>query len=173
MYRDWREITKSILAKKKKNPGQPAGGIPRSKLQRPESRLYRHWVEAEIDKNPDEFKDFAEGKGIIATRERFLTWLASEEGQAALETGKVASAEPELKTDFKKTVIVPIAVPGCGKSTFRLERTISPESLICVSQVKRPLASLFLTSSAGVTPKAMMSRRERLARPSPAISSIY
>lgn len=115
MYRDWREITKTILAKKKKNPGAPAG-IPRSKLQRPESRLYRHWVEAEIDKNPDEFKDFAEGKGIIATRDRFLAWLASGEGQTAFDKPEVINAKPE-KMDFKKTVIVPIAVPGCGEFT--------------------------------------------------------
>ena len=125
MYRGWREITKAVLAHKH-NPTKPLG-IPKSRLERPESRVYRDWVQKEINAHPEEFQDFAKGRGIVATRERFLEWLETSEGQKKLiaaggapRTGGAhtvvtsESVTPATEKKFGKTVIVPIAVPGCG-----------------------------------------------------------
>ncbi|KAF8320353.1 hypothetical protein DL93DRAFT_2073938 [Clavulina sp. PMI_390] len=135
MYRAWREITKVILTAKSKKP--PVSGsdisIPKSRVARPESRLYRNWVEKEIDARPEDFAEYAKGKGIIETRERFLKWLESEEGQTRLEKVKAGEEEevepakndvvqPEVKGKGK-LVIVPIAVPGCGKTSVAVALT--------------------------------------------------
>ncbi len=124
MYRAWREITKTIYIHKN-NSSKPLN-IPRSRLERPESRVYRDWVEKEINTHPKDFQDFMKGQGIVATRERFLRWLETSEGQKKLVAAggapKVDGAHAIVKPEgdspatkkFGKTVIVPIAVPGCG-----------------------------------------------------------
>ena len=94
MYRDWREITKSHLSK-----GESAN-LPKNKMARPDTKTYVAWVEGEIKRNPGLFEGYTKGHGIIATRERFLQLLETDEG----EKGK------------SKTIIMPIAVPGFGMS---------------------------------------------------------
>src|ERR1700722_13220024 len=74
MYRDWREITKSLLSK-----GEGAN-LPKNKMARPETKVYVAWVKGEIKRNPDLFEGYSKGHGIIATRDRFLEWLETEEG---------------------------------------------------------------------------------------------
>ncbi|KAL5498563.1 TRL1 [Sanghuangporus vaninii] len=132
-YRDWREITKILLASK-----QPLDtvSIPKSKLRRPESHLYLKWVREEIKKDRGAFSEYSKGKGIIATRERFLEWLKHPEQQElmlAMEFEKMdigaplgednakKHAKPEKK--FGKTIIVPVAIPGCGKTTLAVALT--------------------------------------------------
>lgn len=127
MYRAWREVTKTILSHKAKSAAERSKHplkIPRSRLSRPESRLYRDWVEKEIDARPDDFKDFSKGRNIIATRDRFLRWLETDEGRKMLEklhdkrTLSAAEGQEEVvekeNREWGKTVIVPVAVPGCG-----------------------------------------------------------
>ncbi|KAF8343001.1 RNA ligase-domain-containing protein [Cantharellus anzutake] len=129
MYRAWREITKTILSYKR-DSSKPLN-IPKSRLERPESRVYRNWVEDEIDAHPKEFEGFSKGQGVVATRERFLKWLETPTGQRKLiaaggalkKDGAHALANPEAVTttprkEFGKTIIVPIAVPGCGKTAL-------------------------------------------------------
>lgn len=113
MYRDWREITKVLLSK------QLDANIPKSKLRRPESLLYLNWVREEIRKNPAQFKDYTKGHGIIATRERFLKWLKAEFGEAPTteQLTSALNATEKPKKNFGKTIIVPVAIPGCGKTT--------------------------------------------------------
>lgn len=113
MYRDWREITKKLLTAKAKS-------LPKKKMERRETKLYVDWVKKEISANPGDFEEYNQGKGIIATREKFLRWIESKEGKKHVEEG--ASFPPStLKTSeqeskgFDKTIIVPIAIPGCGK----------------------------------------------------------
>ncbi|KAF8636330.1 hypothetical protein AX17_003621, partial [Amanita inopinata Kibby_2008] len=117
MYRDWREVTKILLSKRAKTGHLNASDLPNSKMRRPETRTYVNWVIKEIKTSPHEFDDYTKGKGIIRTRERFLEWLASDEGKE-----KVIDAADCLKEEeqqFKsecKTIIVPVAIPGCGKT---------------------------------------------------------
>jgi tRNA ligase len=111
MYRDWREITKSLLSK-----GESAK-LPKNKMARPETKTYVAWVKDEIKRNPSLFEGYTKGHGIIATRERFLEWLKTNEGKRGkikAETDKEATRPPGK--DFGKTIIMPIAVPGVGTS---------------------------------------------------------
>jgi tRNA ligase len=107
MYRDWREVTKILLSK-----GIDDAKLPKSKLKRKETRLYVDWVKKEIKHHPSAFSEFMKGKGIIATRERFLKWMETDEGKVGLV---VESEALPTTTEFGKTIIVPVAIPGCGK----------------------------------------------------------
>lgn len=107
MYRDWREITKILLSAK--GPLNDAK-IPKSKLKRKETQLYVKWVKEEIRQNRGAFSEFSKGKGIIATRERFLEWLGCNQGKDVSE--ELEGSQP---TEFGKTIILPVAIPGCGK----------------------------------------------------------
>ncbi|TCD71017.1 hypothetical protein EIP91_000515 [Steccherinum ochraceum] len=120
MYRDWREVTKILLSK-----GAVMANVPKSKLRRKETKVYAEWVIREIQRDKDQFNEYQKGKGIIATRERFQKWLETEEGKKRME-GADANAglqqtggdeAPESKK-FGKTIIVPVAIPGVGKTSL-------------------------------------------------------
>lgn len=115
MYRDWREVTKSLLSTK--GP-MSASILPKSKMRRAETKVYVNWVINEIKKDPAAFKEYTKGKGIIATREKFLEWLKSDKGgqdlqDAQKEDGVVSGGSGQV---YGKTIIVPVAIPGCGAS---------------------------------------------------------
>ncbi|KAI0674682.1 RNA ligase-domain-containing protein [Trametes maxima] len=117
MYRDWREVTKALLSK-----GPDPANVHKNKLRRPETKVYVRWVCEEIKRDKDQFSGFTKGRGIIATRERFLRWLESEQGQKAQgaaeqvpEAGVKKDADLKLKSG--KVIIVPVAVPGVGKTS--------------------------------------------------------
>ena len=108
MYRDWREVTKILLSTK--GPLSDAR-LPKAKMKRPETKLYVKWIKGEIGQNRRQFENFNKGKGIIATRERFLEWMETKEG-------KKASADEDSyvpSVAFGKTIILPIAIPGVGE----------------------------------------------------------
>ncbi|KAF8958845.1 RNA ligase-domain-containing protein [Flammula alnicola] len=113
MYRDWREVTKTLLSAHAKGP-MNASMLPKSKMKRAETKLYVKWVIQEIKRDPAAFAQYAKGKGIIATRERYLKWLKSDKGEHDLQ--EVQKEEEQTKGNFGKTVIVPVAIPGCGKT---------------------------------------------------------
>ena len=115
MYRDWREITKSLLSAKQK--GNIAGArISKAKLKRRETVEYKNWVEKEILRNPKAFADYQNNRGIIAVREAFLKWRETPEGEQVAESMRPATPPPQDGPKPTKTVLVPIAIPGCGMS---------------------------------------------------------
>ncbi|KAL1742460.1 RNA ligase-domain-containing protein [Schizophyllum fasciatum] len=131
MYRDWREVTKGLLTARKKGNALSAKSVPKTKMRRAETRVYVGWVIQEIERNPQAFAQYMQSKGIIATRDMFLAWLKTPEGQKALEREMAqrpssplqqqakdggAPAAPEGEKEFGKTIIVPVAIPGCGKT---------------------------------------------------------
>ena len=123
MYRDWREVTKSLLSNYGKlgKPGLSLAHVPKSKLKRAETKVYVRWVIDDIQKHFEEYEEYTKGKGIIATREKFLAWLASDKGKKEIEmqdSGEVVQVSDEK--EFGKTVIVPVAIPGCGMSRASL-----------------------------------------------------
>lgn len=128
MYRDWREVTKTLLSK-----GPQIGNIPKGKMRRPETQAYAKWIMEEIKRDRAQFSQFTQGKGIIATRERFLKWYESDEGKKELHQANSEAVEQkeEAKQKFGKTIIVPIAVPGVGRSNFsfgpRIELMTEPD----------------------------------------------
>jgi tRNA ligase len=124
MYRDWREVTKMLLNQK---GGLHVGALPKKKMQRAETRVYARWVAEEIKRDRSQFEGYGDNHGIIATRERFLKWLAGKDGKKQIDEERTENAENAKnavagQTAFGKTIIVPVAVPGCGPSVlaFRL-----------------------------------------------------
>ncbi|KAG6889608.1 hypothetical protein C0995_016134 [Termitomyces sp. Mi166 len=117
MYRDWREVTKKLLGVQGK---LDASSVSKAKMQRAETRVYVRWVIEEIKRDRSQFAEYNKGKGIIATRERFLRYLETPEGKEAMEKGKDGGRENVSVGDksktFQKTIIAPIAIPGCGKT---------------------------------------------------------
>lgn len=114
MYRDWREVTKSLLTMQAKSSSMNPNNLPKSKMRRPETKLYVHWAIKEIKANPKAFAQYQNNKGIIKTREMFLEWLASNEGKKAVVEPKIEEEKPKVQPLFTKTIIVPIAIPGSG-----------------------------------------------------------
>lgn len=89
--------------------------LPKSKMKRPETEAYVRWVIEEIRKDRASFNEFGRGKGIIATREKFLKFLKTQQGMEQLKNGNGEYAASVAATDkFSKTIIVPVAIPGCG-----------------------------------------------------------
>jgi len=118
MYRDWREVTKKLLSSK--GPMTPSS-LPKSKMKRAETKLYVKWVIQQISQDPASFNEYTKGKGIIATREKFLKFLKTEQGAKELKISNEKDGEPAVAattTKFSKTIILPVAIPGCGSSFF-------------------------------------------------------
>jgi tRNA ligase len=109
MYRDWREVTKTLLSK-----GLDATLLPKSKMKRAETKLYVQWAIREIKRNPKAFEGYTKGKGIIATREMYLSWLKSGEGLKGLQEVEKEDQQQGGSRKFGKTIILPVAIPGCG-----------------------------------------------------------
>ncbi|KAJ7151347.1 RNA ligase-domain-containing protein [Mycena crocata] len=123
MYRDWREITKSLLTMRKgsggaKKDGMDVKNLSKNRMRRAETQAYANWVIEDIRRNPKAFEQYQDNKGIVAARERFFAYLASKEG-AKPTTGKRAKSKESIRSQtpaFGKTIIVPVAIPGCGKT---------------------------------------------------------
>ena len=113
MYRDWREVTRMLLSSK--SPMTPSS-LPKSKMKRAETKVYVKWVIEEIRKDRASFNEFGKGKGIIATREKFLKFLKTQQGMEELAAGGNLDEGPAASATDKlsKTIIVPVAIPGCG-----------------------------------------------------------
>ncbi|KAJ7481011.1 RNA ligase-domain-containing protein [Mycena galericulata] len=121
MYRDWREVTKSLITMRGGANGKGKMSVEKlskNKMRRAETQAYARWVIEEIQKDPAAFAQYQQNKGIIAVRDRFLAYLASDKGKkvlGSLETKGQQVGAPSTK-QFSKTIIVPVAVPGCGKT---------------------------------------------------------
>ncbi|KAJ6470434.1 hypothetical protein C8R45DRAFT_1078478 [Mycena sanguinolenta] len=128
MYRDWHEVTKMLLsmrckAKGKGKDGMSVDALPKAKMRCAETTVYARWVVEEIRRDPAAFAEYSENKGIVAVRERFLAYLASEKGKKVLKSTPSEKEEktPEKTqaTSFMKTIIIPVAIPGCGPQSGR------------------------------------------------------
>ncbi|KAJ9094637.1 hypothetical protein QFC19_007850 [Naganishia cerealis] len=119
MYRQWREITRSLMPLLKENcPGRRSrGAFPwtqmGSKLKRPESAVYANWCAEMMVEEPRLFDNY--DKGVVRVRERFLQWTEGP-GKSKWQAARKHSEHKAPKDAAKKAIIVPIAVPGCGKT---------------------------------------------------------
>lgn len=114
---------------------------PQTRSTRPETRLFVEWCYEKLYGSKDGiqkpeldlFESFSQNKGIINLREKFIEYMKSPEGKARLaETNRKSknSNASRIQSDamhangeqsdkaFDKTLIVPIAVPGCGKTVL-------------------------------------------------------
>ncbi len=105
---------------------QAAGILPPSppqpRARRPETLAFIEWcydrlygnASKSIAAQPSLFAGLTQNKGIIAMRNAFLAHLAS-----AAPVPAVAPVEKQPDTRaFSKTVLAPVAVPGCGKTVL-------------------------------------------------------
>ncbi|KAA1064922.1 hypothetical protein PGT21_019322 [Puccinia graminis f. sp. tritici] len=99
------------------------------KIHKPETRLYVHWVLQELLNRPQTFDLWQKNRGIVATREAFFEWRNSQDALKIIDQlGSSASQKPstgagtEVEEDqhFDKTLLVPIGIPGCGKTTLAI-----------------------------------------------------
>lgn len=122
------DVTADPRKPKPKAPERKPIKLPSSKLQEPESVLYERWCRISMETHSEWFEGIKRGKGIVAARERFLAWLGTEEGkQATMDEKERRRAAGGWKTETRgakaergkngwgKTLIIPIAVPGCGE----------------------------------------------------------
>ncbi|PWN53594.1 hypothetical protein IE53DRAFT_383881, partial [Violaceomyces palustris] len=107
---------------------------PPTKSRRAETLLFVKWCHDRIygtdkvEAKPGLFESFKFGKGIIALRNAFLSYLETEEGRKELETLKGGGDGEEVgkgsrekdERPFNKLLITPIAVPGVGKTQLAL-----------------------------------------------------
>ncbi|RKP37052.1 RNA ligase-domain-containing protein [Dimargaris cristalligena] len=97
MYREWREITKRIISRKP------------FRTQYPLSRAYAQWIRGYLSQDPTRGPGFLRNQGIIAARNAFLTHLKSSGHSLDIDV------HPDAP---RKTVLIPIATIGCGKTTL-------------------------------------------------------
>lgn len=128
-------------------PQVPLPQPPRARSNRPETRLFIEWCYEKLYGNADGnvkpnltlFEGINVGKGIIHLRDTFLRYLESGEGRKklnalggargalAVRLGETASKMEGISADveavrsarpFTHLLVVPIAVPGCGKTSL-------------------------------------------------------
>lgn len=107
-----------------------AAALPSSirldRIRNPETRLYAIWVEKYMETNPEAFVEYQDNRGIISVREAFLKWRSTtKEGQDlhAQMMGKKEGSTIQKTGAFEKTLLVPVAVPGCGKTAIAVALT--------------------------------------------------
>ncbi|KAJ3192571.1 hypothetical protein HK101_006310 [Irineochytrium annulatum] len=93
MYREWREVTKSILSQKGRK------WTPRHQL----TRRYVEWVLEKTRSNPELFDEYQKNKGIIRARNLFLE-------HSGLKPVDVLAAAQETTEEFKRGEAT--AIPG-------------------------------------------------------------
>ncbi|MCJ1424551.1 hypothetical protein MMC29_002439 [Sticta canariensis] len=108
MYRQWREVTKAIIA------GKP----PRYKKHKQITEEYLNYARHQLSKNPKLGPAFNANHGIIAMRDGFLQ-------QRGLKGSDIISQEQDESRDdvSKNIVLVPVASIGCGKTTVAVALT--------------------------------------------------
>jgi tRNA ligase len=116
------EQTEELSSRKKGKKGQSAlvdlpSAIRTDRIRNPETRLYAIWVEKYMETHPEEFIEYQENRGIIAVRKAFEEWRATSAGKdmATKVLGEKATSAKSKTGAFERTLIVPIAVPGCGE----------------------------------------------------------
>lgn len=116
-WREWRELTRRMLTYHKKNGTADDGtllGVRVDKLKHPDTKAYAQWVAASIRQNPKSFDDWANSRGIVATRERFLNWYEQNGGSREDSQAKGAKQGQASREDYDRVLLIPVAVPGCG-----------------------------------------------------------
>lgn len=142
MYREWREVTKNIWAQKLKREKEEALAAAKNKgkeattdkgkkfpeeptkvrMRYPLTKSYVEFILPLMKDKPELFAHYNKNQGIIAIRDLFLKqWNAKTQHEqdkalAASQTSATVASAGAIE-DFQRTVIIPIATIGCGKTT--------------------------------------------------------
>lgn len=91
------------------------------RMRYPLTKHYVEFVKNLIKTQPALFAGYNKNQGIIAIRDMFLNYWETKSAQERdkLITGAVSGKASDTSTedDFQRTVIIPIATIGCGKTT--------------------------------------------------------
>lgn len=140
MYREWRELARRMLSEKEAYEKAPhvdeskKPELPKVKKRRPETQLFIEWCYVQLYGNqstpakPELFHAFQHNTGIIRMRELFIKYMNSEEGRQELKkwqgmTTSWSTSSTKEELPFTKTLLVPIAIPGCGKTALAISMT--------------------------------------------------
>ncbi|KAF9124799.1 hypothetical protein BGW39_007884 [Mortierella sp. 14UC] len=97
------------------------------RMRYPLTKHYVGFVKSLIKTQPELFAGYNKNQGIIAIRDMFLKYWESKSAQEQdkLITGAVSGSTSGSMTedDFQRTVIIPIATIGCGKTTVSVALT--------------------------------------------------
>ena len=74
----------------------------------------------EIKRDKKQFDWYLGNKGIIGMCLRYLDWLASEEGKKGIKAVVKEEGKTRGVKTFGKTITMPVAILGCGMSSFFL-----------------------------------------------------
>ncbi|CAO1623757.1 unnamed protein product [Parajaminaea phylloscopi] len=133
-------------AKKSHTDAAPLPPPPKARSNRPETKLFVRWCYDRMYGSEDGrirpqmalFDGITVGKGIIRLRDNFLSYLDSPQGRQALhelggakgamaaKLGQTASNRGDTNVEsaqrearpYTHLLVVPIAVPGCGKTSL-------------------------------------------------------
>jgi tRNA ligase len=141
MYRDWRELTRRMLSDKEAYERDPRADQtkrpdpPAVAKKRPETQLFVQWcyeqmygsADGALLARPELFEGLSQNYGIIKLRNMFIEYMSTEQGKEEMKkwqkstTAQTYSEKPDIP--FTKTLIVPIAIPGCGKTALGVALT--------------------------------------------------
>lgn len=143
MYREWREVTKNIWGQKLKREKEESLAAAKSKgkevtradkskkepeeprklrMRYPLTKAYVEFILPLMKDKPELFAHYNKNQGIIAIRDMFLqqwntrTLDDQEKSLTASQTSATVASAGAVE-DFQRTVIIPIATIGCGKTT--------------------------------------------------------
>ncbi|OKL58840.1 hypothetical protein UA08_05492 [Talaromyces atroroseus] len=108
MYRQWREVTKAVIA----------GKLPNIRKHKKITEEYLLYARRQLAKDPSIGKLYNQNHGIISMRDGFLKERGLK-GSEIIALENEGELESEEKT-AKNFVLVPIASIGCGKTTVAL-----------------------------------------------------
>jgi tRNA ligase len=131
MYRQFRETTRALLPLMQPTSPEKEAEIwrrVRSRTRRPEVGVYAEWCGRMLKDEPALFDNY--DRGVVRVREHFLKWIEEGEGKDQWELAKAGQWKPNAVVEAernkaardaekaslpKKYILVPVAVPGCGK----------------------------------------------------------
>ncbi|KAI8602501.1 RNA ligase-domain-containing protein [Dissophora ornata] len=117
MYREWREITKHLWSLQVK---RLAAETKKVRMKYPLTKAYVEFVKDLMHKQPALFADYNKNLGIIAIRDMFLKeWesKSTQDQESSIALSLESNANAAAEEDFQRTVLIPIATIGCGKTT--------------------------------------------------------
>ena len=74
----------------------------------------------EIKRDKKQFDWYLGNRGITGMCLRYLDWLASEEGKKGIKAVEKEEGKTRGVKMFRETIIMPVAILGCGMYSFFL-----------------------------------------------------
>lgn len=115
----------------KSKKGKPASDSNESivnlnKIRNSETKTYVEWVQKYMNTHPEAFVDYMDNRGIVAVRNAYLEHKAqaSRDNDVPAATDSDKQEQSVIPETFDRTLIVPIAVPGCGKLAYPSEHVM-------------------------------------------------